>query len=95
MGLREWDSVPAHNKGFKDGNSSAATASSLWASDGGTVYLHTLDNSRKENKTVSFTVKKKEEETKNISNEEVRLQKNSAVFRLPSRLYLLVPITSK
>ena len=47
MGLRGWDSVPAHNKGFKDGNSSAATASNLWASEGGIVYLHTLDDSRK------------------------------------------------
>jgi hypothetical protein len=37
VGLRWRDSVPAHNKGFKDGNSSAATASSLWASEGGTL----------------------------------------------------------
>ncbi len=43
----QWgDSVPAHNKGFKDGNSSAATASNLWASEGGTVYLHTIKDSR-------------------------------------------------
>jgi len=36
VGLRGRYRVPAHNKGLKDGNRSAATASSLWAS------LHTI-----------------------------------------------------
>ncbi len=95
MGLRWGDSVPEHNKGFKDGNSSAATASILWASEGGTVYLHTLDNSRKEQDSFLYSEKKTKEETKNIGNEEGTVTKKKICCVLASKSTLSVSTGNK